>query len=244
MNVFCKLGSMALGSMAALLLLEGCQTSGPSPIDDPSTREGLVRVEHTNIDAVYRRPATTLSGYSKLLLRPIDVQFSKNWDPAGNSTLYRTHEPDPEKIRQELAEMFAQVVRRELEQGGYPLVEQPGEHVLEVRAAIVNLYITAPDVSMQTPGRTKVYTADAGEMTLILQLHDSVTGQLLARAYDRQAGTEGGAWTWTTSVSNSAEARRIISIWAAALRKAFDASRAEPAILASPQTYPQQEIKP
>jgi hypothetical protein len=244
MNVFCKLGSMALGSMAALLLLEGCQTKGPSPIDDPSTREGLVRVEHANIDAVYRRPATTLSGYSKLLLRPIDVQFSKNWDPAGGSTLYQRHEPDPAKIRQELAEVFAQIVRRDLEQGGYPLVEQPGEHVLEVRAAIVNLYITAPDVSMQTAEVTKVYTADAGEMTLILQLHDSVTGHLLARAYDRQAGQKSGVWTWTTSVSNTADARRIISTWATALRKALDASRAEPAILDSPQTYIQQEIKP
>lgn len=231
-----------MGSMAALLLLQGCQTDGPSPIDDSSTREGLVRVEHANVDAVYRRPATTLAMYSQLLLRPIDVQFAKNWDPASSSMLYQTNRPDPDKIRKELAEVFAQVVRLDLEQGGYPLVEQPGVHVLEVRAAIVNLYITAPEVS--TASRTKVYTADAGEMTLILQLHDSVTGQLLARAYDRHAGMQSGAWTWTTSVSNTAEAKRIISIWAAALRKALDASRAEPPILGSPPTPSQQEIKP
>lgn len=244
MNVFYKLGSMVLVSMVVLPLLEGCQTSGPSPIDEPSTREGLVRVEHANIDAVYRRPAATLATYSQLLLRPIDVQFSKNWDPAGSSTLYRMHEPDADKIRKELAEVFAQIVKRDLEEGGYSLVEQPDEHVLEVRAAIVNLYITAPDVSMQTAGRSKVYTTDAGEMTLILQLHDSVTGQLLARAYDRHAGSAGGAWTWTTSVSNSAEARRIISIWATALRRALDASRVEPSPPHSPQSHSQQEIKP
>jgi hypothetical protein len=90
----------------------------------------------------------------------------------------------------------------------------------------VNLYINAPDVSMQTPGRTKVYTTDAGEMTLILQLHDSVTGQLLARAYDRRAGLDSGTWNWSNSVTNTAEARRIISMWATELRKALDASRA------------------
>lgn len=243
MNVFRKPGS-TLSTMAALLLLQGCQANRPSPIDEPSSREGLVRVEHPGIDAVYRRPGTTLALYSQLLLRPIDVQFAKNWDPASGSTLYRTHEPDTDKIRNELAEAFAQGVRRELEQGGYPLVEQPGDHVLEVRAAIVNLYITAPDVSMQTPGMTKVYTADAGEMTLILQLHDSVTGQLLARAYDRQAGTQSGAWTWSTSVSNTAQANRIISIWATALRKALDASRAAPAVPGQAKTYSQQEITP
>jgi hypothetical protein len=97
--------------------------------------------------------------------------------------------------------------------------------VLEIQAAIVNLYITAPDVSMQTSARTKVYTSDAGHMTLIMQLHDSVTGQLLARAYDhRDSGPD--MWQWTNSVTNTAEARRIIATWATALRKALDASRA------------------
>ena len=116
--------------------------------------------------------------------------------------------------------------RRELEKGGYPLVTEPAADVVEMQAAIVNLYITAPDVSMQTSGRSKVYTSDAGQMTLIMQLHDSVTGQLLARAYDhRDAGPD--MWTWTTSVTNTAEAKRIIATWATALRKAWDASRAD-----------------
>jgi hypothetical protein len=58
-----------------------------------------------------------------------------------------------------------------------------------------------------------------------MQLHDSITGQLLARAYDhRDSGPD--MWQWTTSVTNSAEARRIIASWATALRKALDASRA------------------
>jgi hypothetical protein len=233
MNVFCNRNSTTPGSTAAVaiaaLLLAGCETNRASPIDDSSLREGLVRVEHRNVDAVYKRPDATLSSYSKLLVHPIEVQFAKNWDPeSSGSALYQMHEPDRDKIRSDLAEVFAQVFRRDLEEGGYALVEQPSADTLEVRAAIVNLYITAPDVSMQTPGRTKVYTADAGEMTLILQLHDSVTGQLLARAYDRQADIGSGMWTWTTSVSNTAEAKRIISTWATALRKALDAAHAGP----------------
>jgi Protein of unknown function (DUF3313) len=216
-----------LSALAAMSLAASCQTTKPSPIDEASTQEGLVRVESRAVDAVYKRPDATLKGYSKLLLRPVEVQFAKNWDPAkSGSVLYQMHEPDREKIRTELAEVFREEVKRDLEKGGYPMVDTAGEEVLEMRAAIVNLYINAPDVSMQTPGRTKVYTTDAGEMTLILQLHDSVTGQLLARAYDRRVGTGSGTWNWSNSVTNSAEARRIISGWAAELRKALDASRA------------------
>ena len=203
-------------------LLQGCQTTPKaSPIDELSLHEGLERVASKTADAVFRRPDANMATYSKLLLRPITVQFAKNWDPkTSGSALYDMHEPDREKIKTELAQVFADVFRKELEKGGYPLVSEPAADVLEIQAAIVNLYITAPDVSMQTSARTKVYTSDAGHMTLIMQLHDSV-----ARAYDhRDSGPD--MWQWTNSVTNTAEARRIIATWATALRKALDASRA------------------
>jgi len=209
-------------------VLQGCQTTGkPNALDDLSVQEGLVKVENKAVDSVYRRPEARMNVYSKLLLRPISVEFAKNWDPKqSGSALYDMHEPDREKIKSELAEVFAEVFKRELEKGGYPLVTQSGPDVLEMQAAIVNLYITAPDVSMQVAGRSKVYTSDAGHMTLIMQLHDSITGQLLARAYDsRSAGLD--MWQWSNSITNTAEAKQIIGAWARALRKALDASRAD-----------------
>jgi hypothetical protein len=217
----------ALGSIAAVAWLPACTSTSSSPIDAMSVTDGMERIPNKAVDAVYRRPGASLAGYKKLLLRPIEVQFSKNWDPGkSGSALYQMHEPDREKIKSELAGVFAEVFKTDLEKnGGYPLVDTAAPDVLEMRAAIVNLYITAPDVSMQVAGRTQVYTADAGEMTLITELHDSVTGQLLARAYDRRSG-DTGMWQWTTSVSNTAEAKRIIGTWATALRKAFDAAHA------------------
>ena len=217
-------------SLAAATLLYGCTTTPKStPIDEASANEGLERVPSKTVDALYKRPGATLTGYSKLLLKPIEVQFAKNWDPKKTgSVLYEMHEPDREKIKTELASVFADVFKDNLAKGGYPLVTASGKDVLEMRAAIVNLYINAPDVSMQTTAVSKVYTTDAGEMTLIMQLHDSVTGQLIARAYDRRDASTSGMWTWTNSVTNTAEARRIIGIWATALRKAFDAAH-EPA---------------
>jgi hypothetical protein len=221
-----RIGPTILTTIAALGLISACQSNRPSPIDEPSTQEGLVRVETKAVNAAYRRPDALLTGYNKLLLQPVDVQFAKNWKPdSSGSALYQMNRVDREKIKSDLAQGFADIVRQELGKGGYSLVTEPAQDVLEVRAAIVNLYITAPDVSMQTGGRTRVYTTDAGQMTLILELHDSVTGELLARAYDRRSASR-GTWTWTTSVSNSADARRIMSSWASALRSALDASRA------------------
>lgn len=208
--------------------LPGCATHGRStPIDEPSTQEGLQRVDVRGIDAVYRRPDADASVYSKILLRRVEVAFAKNWKPEAGSVLYDLREPDREKIKQDLADAFADVFKQELQtEGGYQLVTSSAPDVLEVRAAIVNLYINAPDTT-QLPGRTKVYTADAGSMTLILELRDSVTGALLARAFDHE-NADSATWQWTTSVSNSAEARRIIASWATTLRRALDASRGKP----------------
>ncbi|HWK52667.1 MAG TPA: DUF3313 family protein [Steroidobacter sp.] len=210
---------------AVLCGLGACQTTRQSPIDELSTQEGLERVEVKGVDAVYRRPGANLSPYNKLLVRPVYIEFSKNWKPEQDSALYQMNEPDRERIRQGLADMFAEVMVNELQtKGGYQLVTEPAADVLEVRPAIVNLYITAPDVSMQTAGRVRTYTTDAGEMTLVVELRDSVTGTLLSRAFDRR-NADNMSWQWTNSVTNSAEAKRIITGWADTLRNALDASR-------------------
>lgn len=212
-------------STATVCGLSACQTTKPSQLDELTAQEGLERVKVKGVDAAYRRPGANLSAYNKLLVHPAYVEFSKNWKPEQDSALYRMNEPDREKIRTGIAEMFAEVMQKELQdKGGYQLVDEPAPDVLEVRPAIVNLYINAPDISMQTAGRTRTYTADAGEMTLVIELRDSVTGTLLSRAFDRRSG-DNMTWQWTTSVTNSAEARRIIAGWADTLRNALDASR-------------------
>lgn len=216
---------LSIGVMALMLSCANVQER--TPIDAPSAYEGLERVDRPGIDAVYRRPDLDASKYDKLLLRPIEVAFAKNWKPNSSSALYTMKEEDRERIRKEIANVFADVFKEELQtKGGYQLVDTSAADVLEVRAALVNIYITAPDMSMQTAGRSKTFTADAGEMTLIAELHDSVTGQLLSRAYDRKQDM-GGTWQWTTSVSNTAEAKRAMKIWANVLRSALDASRAK-----------------
>ena len=103
------------------------------------------------------------------------------------------------------------------------VVTEPGPDVLLVRAAIVNLYITAPDV--MTPGRTSVYTASAGEMTLLAELADSETGETIARVFDRYQARTTGRFQLSSGVSNASEARTAASSWAKILRGELDKAR-------------------
>jgi hypothetical protein len=133
---------------------------------------------------------------------------------------------DVDRIRSTLAGMTRDTFAAVLGAGGYTVVQQPGEGVLEVRPDIVNLFVNAPDA--MNASRSRSYVVDAGEMTLALELRDSVTGTLLARARDRRRGTEIGRMTWANSVFNRQEADRALEAWARQLKGALDAARAAP----------------
>ncbi len=93
-----------------------------------------------------------------------------------------------------------------------------------VRPAIINLDVNAPDTPQA--GRSNTYTASAGEMTLYIELYDSVTGDIIAKALDRQIDrANAGFYTWTNSVTNRAAALRILRGWAKILVNALNEAK-------------------
>ncbi|MEJ1961562.1 MAG: DUF3313 family protein [Gammaproteobacteria bacterium] len=216
--------------MAAAVAVLALAAAGVATAREPTppTWDGMKRIDRPGLDAVYLRDGASLAKYKKVMLDPVEVSFDKNWN--ANRTLTGSNiagsgKVDTQKIRTELAKLARDVTRRELERkNGYPLVDAPGDDVLRVRAQIVDLYINAPD--SMTPG-LRSYVVSAGEMTLIAELYDSQTNALIGRVVDRQRGLEQGPYDLqiANSVTNTAEADRILSIWARRLRTALDKAR-------------------
>ena len=179
--------------------------------EPPKEWDGLARVKSKNLDHVYKLPEADFSGYKRVRLDPIEVEFDKNWKPndSTRSPSQRLTNDDIEKIKQALAEEFRKVFTEELAKNGYPVVGESGDDVLRVSAAIVNLYITAPE--KMTAGRSRTYTTSAGHMTLIAELRDSVTGKLMARAVDSVQGRDTGNFMITNSVTNMSSARTALT---------------------------------
>jgi hypothetical protein len=203
---------LALGVTA----LTGCASTEPV-----AEWDGLVRQPSTRLNAVFVKPDAQVVAYRSVMLDPLQVSFDSNWDPNRNRSLSsRLTADDIATIKNDLAELFREVFRNELARGGYQLVDQPGPETLRVTPAIINLFINAPEAS--EPGRSRTFTADSGRMTLVVELRDSETGTLLARAVDTQTGRSAGMWTITNRVTNTADARRAISVWASALRRGLD----------------------
>jgi hypothetical protein len=93
-----------------------------------------------------------------------------------------------------------------------------------IRPAIINLDITAPNKPSATMKRN--YVATAGEMTLYVELYDSVTGDLIAKALDQKMDkTHASAYTWSNSATNKAAAQRILKGWAEILLTALNEAK-------------------
>jgi len=210
--------TLKIAALLVTLLASGCATTQRGPAE----WDGLVRQPGTRLDAVFVRPDAEIPAYRNILLKPAEVRFARNWDPnrGGRSASSRLNVADMTAIQGDLATMFHDIFREELASGGYQIVTEAGPDTLIVIPAIVDLYITAPDV--QTAGRSRTYTANSGRMTLVLELRDSITGESLARVVDTRSGRNSGLMTITNRVTNSADARRAIRIWAQALRSGLD----------------------
>ena len=117
--------------------------------------------------------------------------------------------------------MFRQVFVEELsEKEGYEIVDKPAGDVLLIRPAIINLEISAPDV--QRAGRSYTFVDSAGAATLYIELYDSISGEILARAIDGKADRSHGRMEWSTRSSNRTAAKRILRKWAGWLRERMD----------------------
>lgn len=188
------------------------------------SEDGLEKVKIKGLDVAFVRPGASLAGYDKVLLRAPSVAFRRNWGRSSMDAGGRVRPEDAQRIKDRLAQLVSEELAGEFQKGGYMLVQQPADDVLELEVRIVDLFIVAPDVP--TAGRKDVYSVSAGEMTMIAELRDSASGEAIMRVYDREEGDSMGRVRRITRLDNVSEATELTRGWAKALRQQLDAARA------------------
>ena len=179
--------------------------------------------EVRHVDKAWKRQDASLAGYRQILLKPVSVAFSKTWDPRDYGGVHGLRSHEVEKIRSSLGKLAEDTFRKTLQRGGYPSATAPGEDVLEVEAQIVDLYVNAPDVPTSEIRRS--FVLSAGEMRLLVNLRDSVTGTLLYSVSDRKRDPDSQQLEWASSVWNRGQAELALTGWAKQLQRALDDAR-------------------
>lgn len=177
--------------------------------------DNLVRVETRRLDQVMLLPGADFRPYTKVMLDPTEVAFTRNFQRDVNrgtrSPSARVTNADMTRMTNEVQAGFGQVFTEVFQAAGMPVVTTPGPDVLRLKTAVANLFISAPD--MRTPGRSQTFTREAGQATLVLEARDSETGELLGRAIDRRTTGDMGPFL-RNSVTNRADFARMFRTWA------------------------------
>ena len=212
-----------LGAVLGLVLLLSPIIGSTQEEDENVGWDGLVEVEQTAIHAVFINPDADFSVFTSVGILDANVSFRSNWQRDQNRSRTRNiRTSDMERIQEDVAGLFNEVFTERLEAAGYEVVNYTGEDVLVLRPAILDLDITAPDI--QSAGRSRTYAASSGAATLLLELFDAASGQIVGRGVDRRTvRRSGGFATVSNRVTNTANARREFGAWADKLIEFLDA---------------------
>lgn len=208
---------------AWLLLLAGCVTTQAPEV----SHDGLRLVPDTRLGTVYLQPGADISQYRHVLVADCAVSFRKNWLRDQNTNRVdlnnRVTQEDVDKIKTQLSQSCQEHFRKQLaDSKRYTLVDDlsQGEPTLLLKPSIIDLDIHAPDVL--SAGISRTYTTSAGEMTLFLEVFDAASNAIIARVVDRAKDQHTGQLQWTNSITNQAEANRVLTRWAKQLTRALE----------------------
>jgi hypothetical protein len=210
--------------IAALFLLCICDVYAVNKPAPEYTSGGLKRVPDTELGLVYADPDADLSIYDSILLVRAQVAFRKDWQRDKNlHNIYRVTAEDMVRIREDLSVKFNEVFSSQLTAGGNVLVDTPADGVLIVRPAIIDLDISAP--STNRTNRSSSLKESAGEMTLYLELIDSVSGDIIVKAMDLKYDRSKVMPQFNDKFRNTKAAEKILESWADTLVRGLAEAR-------------------
>lgn len=216
-------------SIGILVVVAGCAATPPPTLqtgpEAEVTVDGLVRVDNAVVPVAYRKPDMDLTPYTRFMLDPVEIAYQKdpgNRRRSGMGGGERNFALSPRQM-ENLRNMFQEAVIEALtEDDGYELTTEPGPDVLRVTAALIDLVVAVPT---EMVGRQEVYAQSYGLVSLILELRDSESGEILVRAADRRDPTA-MVDVRMSRVSPGlvrADTERLFRHWADLLRERLDA---------------------
>lgn len=196
-----------------------CTTPLPSVERGPDaevTYDGLHRVVHSSVQYAWAKPDISLKGYDKILPAPAGIQYrAVRARPRSTATDFPLTDNQKERLQETVSDVF----REELAKSEYfTLADEPGPSTLIIRGGLLDVVSHVPP---EPSGRGDVYLRSVGEITLVLEIRDSLSGEILARAVDRRAA-QPDAITESNRAANLFEVRRVARHWARLLRTRLD----------------------
>jgi len=203
--------------LLAVFAVSACapQPTQPKPGGDVNI-EGLQPVSARNFEAAFVRPGVTFADYSKLMVDELELAFRT---PDREQNQFPLGEDQKTRFRAAMATAFGEELGK---LGNAEVVTEPGPNVLALHVRVQDIVARAPGRRVGGAGRAGFALETVGEMTLVMELRDSQSNEVLLRAFDRQV-VEGAAMVSGDGVVSTWEGiERLVGRWASRARDGLD----------------------
>jgi hypothetical protein len=205
-----------------------------------ATADGLYPVKKPRFERAWLDPGADFSHYTAVMLEPVTIAYERTPRKGPyhglSSANFALSDSQLQELQRSFHDEFAQRIAKT---DAFVSTASPGPAVLRIDAAIIDLVVKAPTEPMNA--RDRVYTTSTGEMTLVLEVRDSLSGRVLARAEDRRevraAGAGGaGDFYFSNAATNAGAVRGEFRRWAEILGQRLDQLHASAPLPAAAET--------
>ena len=164
----------------------GAQSFLATGADAEVTEDGLRRVDQSIMRGAWVRPDLDLTGYTKIFFLPTNVDFREIADQVRVARIRDTasHFEVSEARQVHLRERWGQILYEDLsEVDSYEMIDSVGRDVLMVQGRLVDVASGVPPYAAGSVSTTVLYPWEA---SIVLELRDSMSDEILARAVERR----------------------------------------------------------
>lgn len=208
-----------------MLVILGC-AGGPSIDESPDAElsfDGLSPIRNSIFERAWIDPAVDLSQYDKILLGETDFEFRTVRETQSRTAIRNSQVREfyiTEEGRAKLIETVTEVFRTELASSKtFTLTDQPSADTLILVGGLSDIVSRIPP---RMTGAGQVQLSSLGEATLVFELRDSLSGETLYRAADRQMIERRGSSIPVNTATTWNEVERWARRWATRLRDGLD----------------------
>lgn len=194
----------------------GCSPQPTQPMPAGSVNiEGLQSVSARNFEAALIRPGVRFADYTKLMVDELELAFRT---PDREQNQFAVGEDQKTRFRAAMATAFgAELGKLEVVE----IVTEPGPDVLALHVRVQDIVARAPGRRVGA-GRAGFAMETVGDMTLVLELRDSQSGEILLRVFDRRAFEGAAMLSGESVVSTWDGVDRVVARWASHAREGLE----------------------
>ena len=211
----------AVAVLGSALLLAVCQPPPPPTMrtgpEAEVTYDGLHRVDNAGFAMVWVKPGAGLARYTKIQTTKPTFHYRA---VKGTGRASDEEFEVPERRREDFERIVQESFEKSLAKSKYyQLTNEPGPDTLLLVSALHDIVSKVPPERGQ---RGTTFVSEIGEATLVLELRDSESNEVLARAAERRSVVPTQELSMSSGVNSASEVRKVSAWWAGKLRDQLD----------------------